>query len=185
MLMNLNLVLIILMIKNSLSVYGFYERRLNMRGTRFIKTNGRNVRADCSGMVSAILVQAGFLKPIRLTCSTHSYEYDDIDTCSNSVVYEMVDAGFVWHPIDTAVFSTLSEEQLENNLQNGDIMLSGSHIEILESIDVDANGFIHTLVYTWGDQYFVEPLSRDYGFYSLQQGTFLYSNYLGFWRYEG
>jgi len=38
MLMNLNLVLIILMIKNSLSVYGFYERRLNMRGTRFIKT---------------------------------------------------------------------------------------------------------------------------------------------------
>ena len=37
MLMNLNLVLIILMIKNSLSVYGFYERRLNMRGTRFSK----------------------------------------------------------------------------------------------------------------------------------------------------
>lgn len=145
----------------------------------------QGIRTDCSGMVSAILVQAGFLKPIRLTCSTHSYEYDDIDTCSNSVVYEMVDAGFVWHPIDTAVFSTLSEEQLENNLQNGDIMLSGSHIEILESIDVDANGFIHTLVYTWGDQYFVEPLSRDYGFYSLQQGTFLYSNYLGFWRYEG
>ena len=137
------------------------------------------MRADCSGMVSAILVQAGFLKPIRLTCSTHSYEYDDIDTCSNSVVYEMVDAGFVWHPIDTAVFSTLSEEQLENNLQNGDIMLSSSHIEIFDCVFYE-NNIPFLSYYSWGRAYPAEPAVSRYDTISIH-----YIEYEGFWRYEG
>ncbi|NLX69010.1 MAG: hypothetical protein GXZ12_06240, partial [Clostridiaceae bacterium] len=101
--------------------------------------NGSYVRADCSGMVSAILVQAGFLKPIRLSCSTYSYEYDRRDTWDDSVVYEMEIAGFVWHPIDTAAFSIMTEEQLEDYLQNGDIMLSSSHIEIFDCVFYENN----------------------------------------------
>ena len=179
MLMNLNLVLIILMIKNSLSVYGFYERRLNMRGTRFIKTNGRNVRADCSGMVSAILVQAGFLKPIRLSCSTYSYEYDRRDTWDDSVVYEMEIAGFVWHPIDTAAFSIMTEEQLEDYLQNGDIMLSSSHIEIFDCVFYE-NNIPFLSYYSWGRAYPAEPAVSRYDTISIH-----YIEYEGFWRYEG
>ena len=161
MLMNLNLVLIILMIKNSLSVYGFYERRLNMRGTRIIKTNGRNVRADCSGMVSAILIQAGFFDIEYIYSSSHSYE-------SGGDLYdEMVAAGFVYYDYYQGV-----------NLQQGDILLSSSHIEIF-------NGYFivdekpHISYYSWGMVFPNEPAALRDEFYSH------YNGYLGFWRYEG
>ena len=141
--------------------------------------NGSYVRADCSGMVSAILVQAGFLKPIRLSCSTYSYEYDRRDTWDDSVVYEMEIAGFVWHPIDTAAFSIMTEEQLEDYLQNGDIMLSSSHIEIFDCVFYE-NNIPFLSYYSWGRAYPAEPAVSRYDTISIH-----YIEYEGFWRYEG
>jgi hypothetical protein len=136
--------------------------------------NGRSVRADCSGMVSAILVQAELLEISALNSSSYSYEYGQRDTWPDSVVYEMEAAGFVWHDYYEGI-----------ELQQGDIMVKpdidgpNGHIEIFNNL-VFENEIYTFLFYSWGKVYPAEPYTSVDTVYNGR-----YNNYLGFWRYEG
>jgi len=136
--------------------------------------NGSYVRADCSGMVSAILVQAELLEISVLNSSSYSYEYGQRDTWPDSVVYEMEAAGFVWHDYYEGI-----------ELQQGDIMVKpdiggpNGHIEIFNNL-VFENEIYTFSFYSWGKVYPAEPYTSVDTVYNGR-----YNNYLGFWRYEG
>ena len=136
--------------------------------------NGSYVRADCSGMVSAILVQAELLEISALNSSSYSYEYGQRDTWPDSVVYEMEAAGFVWHDYYEGI-----------ELQQGDIMVKpdiggpNGHIEIFNNL-VFENEIYTFSFYSWGKVYPAEPYTSVDNVYNGR-----YNNYLGFWRYEG
>ena len=136
--------------------------------------NGSYVRADCSGMVSAILVQAELLEISALNSSSYSYEYGQRDTWPDSVVYEMEAAGFVWHDYYEGI-----------ELQQGDIMVKpdiggpNGHIEIFNNL-VFENEIYTFSFYSWGKVYPAEPYTSVDTVYNGR-----YNNYLGFWRYEG
>ncbi|MBP6873675.1 MAG: hypothetical protein KBC52_03295, partial [Clostridia bacterium] len=63
------------------------------------------------------------------------------------------------------------------SLQQGDIMLSSEHIEIFNGFGYDSQSNQIYSFYSWGTEYFSEPVIFGDGVYSH------YSGYLGFWRY--
>ncbi len=122
--------------------------------------NGMGIRTDCSGFVSAVLVQSTFLDISHLNSSSYDYEQGHV------LVQPMIDAGFVWHEYYEGV-----------SLQQGDIMLSSEHIEIFNGFGYDSQSNQIYSFYSWGTEYFSEPVIFGDGVYSH------YSGYLGFWRY--
>lgn len=103
--------------------------------------NGLNVSDDCSGLVWACLVQAGY--------------FEDTTTVFNSGAYlpgkdggkEMEEAGFIWHPM---------AELGVDNLEKGDILVRNGHVEVFEEFEGDIEW-----AWTWGDVYREEPTKKD------------------------
>ena len=133
--------------------------------------NGSYVRADCSGMVTAILVQSGFLDVGALSRRSDTLAY--IPESEASLVQPMIDAGFVWHEIDSVTLSSMSYDQQAEYLHQGDILVCSSHMEIYHSYE---NSIISR--HTWGEACIKEPADRNATIANA------YGSYQGFWRYE-
>jgi hypothetical protein len=85
----------------------------------------------------------------------------------------MIDAGFVWHEIDSVTLSSMSYDQQAEYLHQGDILVCSSHMEIYHSYE---NSIIYR--YTWGEVCIKEPADRNATIANA------YGSYQGFWRYE-
>ncbi len=131
----------------------------------------REIRPDCSGMVTAILVQSGFLDVGALSRRSDTLAY--IPESEASLVQPMIDAGFVWHEIDSVTLSSMSYDQQAEYLHQGDILVCSSHMEIYHSYE---NSIIYR--YTWGEVCIKEPADRNATIANA------YGSYQGFWRYE-
>ena len=121
--------------------------------------NGCGVYDDCSGFVMATLIQSGYMESDAEKYSSYAFlPGGDAESI-------MLEAGFTWHPM-----SELTGE----DLQKGDILVKGGHVEIFYGY----NEYNKELALTWGDIYDELPTPKKASESNINQ------IYTGIWRIE-